>query len=121
MKIDVNNAITVISGLLLIIGAIYRLSQVESNINAKITKVETSILTTMDQLEDKLAIRFHDTEKKLDIHLTEYSEKKVFLDYRLNATDKAIEHKFNRLANWIKQITGFLGKESNFQIRDDQF
>lgn len=121
MKIDVNNAVTVITGAFLVIGAIYRLSQVEANIKAKISRVETNTLKAIDQLEDKLGVRFQETEKKLDIHLTEYSEKKVFLEYRLNGIDKAIEHKFNRLANWIKQVTGFLHKESGFQIRDDQF
>jgi hypothetical protein len=99
MKVDVNNALTIIMGLLAVIGSIYRLAQVEANIISKINNLD----------------------KKVDVHLTEYSEKKQFVDYRLNANEKLIEHKFNRLAGWIKQITGFLGKESNFHIRDDQF
>lgn len=121
MKLDVNNAITIVSGVILIVGSIYRLSQVESNIKSQISKVEASTLKAIDDLEDKLIIRFYETEKKLDVHLAEYNEKKEFFEYRLNDCDKRIEHKFKRLANWVKQIAGFLNKESNFQIRDDQF
>lgn len=121
MKIDINNALTIVIGLMTLAGAIYRLAQVEAGINGRIGKVENRLLLAIDQLRDKLVDRFHETEKKLDVHLTEYAEKKQFVEYRINDTDKKIEHKFNRLANWIKQIADHLGKESSFQIKDDRF
>jgi hypothetical protein len=121
MKIDINNALTIASLLFMLVGGIYQLARIEANINAKIVKTEVDLLTAIDALKDNLVDRLYIVEKKLDVHLTEYSEKKVFLEYRLNDTDKRIEHKFNRLSNWIKQIAGFLNKESSFQIRDDQF
>ncbi|WP_144051333.1 hypothetical protein [Calothrix sp. PCC 7507] len=121
MKIDINNALTIILGLLTLTGAIYRLSQIEANINAKISKSENHLLTAIDNLKDTLTDKLYTTEKKLDVHLTEYSEKKIFAEYRFNSIDKAIEHKFNRLANWIKQIGAHLYRQSGFEIHDDQF
>ncbi|MCL6752261.1 hypothetical protein KBT16_15340 [Nostoc sp. CCCryo 231-06] len=54
--------------------------------------------------------------------VTQYqADKENIYEYRLNTTDKLIEHKFNRLANWVNQISGYLHKESGFQIRDDKF
>ena len=121
MKIDINNALTIILGLLTLIGAIYRLAQVEANINAKINKVEITVLTAVDHLKDNFVDRLYIVERKVDVHLTEYNEKKLFVEYRLNNNESLVKHKFDRLANWIKQIAGFLNKQSNFQIRDDKF
>jgi predicted transcriptional regulator with HTH domain len=121
MRIDLNNAITILSGLLMFAGAIYRLAHVESSINAKIKAVETNVLGAVDGVEDKLIARLYETDKKLDVHLTEYAEKKGFLEYRLNANEQLIKHKFERLAGWIKQITAHLGRDSGFHIKDDQF
>ncbi|MHC5861700.1 hypothetical protein [Nostoc sp.] len=111
MKIDLNNALTIILGLLALIGAIYRLAQVEASIHARITSLEYNLSTKLDLVE-----------RKLEIHVTQYlSDKDNIYEYRLNNADKTIEHKFNRLANWITQISGYLNKESGFQIRDDKF
>ncbi|MDZ8135122.1 MAG: hypothetical protein RM049_07435 [Nostoc sp. DedQUE04] len=121
MKIDINNALTIILGLLTLVGAIYRLAQVEANINAKINRVESTVLTAVDQLKDNFVDRLYTVERKLDVHLTEYNEKKLFVEYRLNGIENMVKHKFDRLANWVKQIAGFLNKQSNFQIRDDKF
>lgn len=99
MKIDINNAFTITSLAFMLIGGIYHLARMEATIISKIGLLD----------------------KKLEVHLTEYSEKKQFVDYRLNANEKLIEHKFNRLAGWVKQITGYLSRESNFHVRDDEY
>ncbi len=111
MKIDVNSTLTIILGLLALVGSIYRLAQVEFSINARISSLEYNLITKLDAVE-----------RRLDIHLTQYSaDKENIYEYRLNNADKALEHKFNRLSNWINQITGYLHKEGGFQIRDDKF
>ncbi|MBC6434486.1 hypothetical protein FM036_29495 [Nostoc sp. HG1] len=111
MKIDVNNALTIILGLLALIGSIYRLAKVEANINSRISLLEYNLLNKLDL-----------GERRLEVHLTQYqADKENIYEYRLNTTDKLIEHKFNRLANWVNQISGYLHKESGFQIRDDKF
>ncbi|MEH1940087.1 MAG: hypothetical protein V7L01_07710 [Nostoc sp.] len=117
-----NNALTIILGLLTLIGSIYRLAKIEANINSRISNVETNLLLAIDNLKDNLADRINTTNSKVEIHITEYKADKEYIYlYRLNASDKALEHKFNRLANWITQIAGFLHKETGFQIRDDKF
>ncbi|MEH2378775.1 MAG: hypothetical protein V7K27_07695, partial [Nostoc sp.] len=88
------------AGLIAVLGAIYRLAKIEEKINDKIDGVNN----------------------KLDILLTQYAgDKEYIYIYRLNSLDKAIEHKFTRLANWITQIAGFLHRKTGFQIRDDKF
>jgi hypothetical protein len=122
MKIDVNNALTIILGLIAVIGAIYRLAKIEANINSRISHVETNILVVVDSLKDNLIERINTTNSKLEIHTTEYKgDKEYIYIYRLNANEKTIEHKFNRLANWITQVAGFLHRKTGFQIRDDKF
>jgi uncharacterized phage protein gp47/JayE len=122
MKININDALTITLGLLALIGAIYRLAQVEATINANITRVETSLKADVDALKDNLLEKLNTTQRKLERHLVEYKgDKENVYEYRLNAADKAIEHKFNRLANWITQIAALLYKQCGFQIRDDKF
>ena len=61
-------------------------------------------------------------DRRVDMHLIEYKgDKENIYEYRLNAVDKAIEHKFNRLANWITQIAALLYKQCGFQIQDNKF
>ncbi|OYD92769.1 hypothetical protein CDG77_14040 [Nostoc sp. 'Peltigera membranacea cyanobiont' 213] len=111
MKIDLNNTLTIVLGLLALIGSIYRLAQVEANINARISLLEYNLISKLDLVE-----------RRLEVQVTQYqSDKENIYEYRLNSADKTIEHKFNRLANWITQIAGYLHKESGFQIRDDKF
>ncbi|MBD2360054.1 hypothetical protein H6G36_02370 [Anabaena minutissima FACHB-250] len=121
MKVDINNAFTVLSILFMSVAGVYRLAQIEANINAKITKVENDLLIAIEHLKDNFVDRLYTVEKKLDVHLTEYGEKKLFAEYRHNATDKLVEHKFNRLSGLIKQLSGFLHKESGFVLRDDEY
>lgn len=114
MQIDLTATLTIIIGLLTIIGSIYRLAQMEANINAKMSLMEYSLNT-------KISI----VEAKIVGHLIQYDNDKEYIYmYRLNDNEKTIEHKFNRLANWINQISGYLNKqnkENGFQIRDDKF
>jgi hypothetical protein len=121
MKIDINNAFTLVSLLFMLIGGIYRLAQIEASINTKISKTETSLLNAIDQLKDNFVDRLYAVEKKLDIHLTEYQGRKEHYDYRIHDFDGQLKHKFNRLRGLIKQLAGFLNKESGFVMRDDEY
>jgi ADP-glucose pyrophosphorylase len=88
MKIDINSALTIVLGLIAIIGAIYRLAQIESSIINKINILE----------------------KKLDVHLAEYDGKSELIEYRLKSQEELIAHKFNRCWNQIKDIESYLAK-----------
>jgi hypothetical protein len=121
MKIDINNFFTLVSLAFLLIGGIYRLTQIEAQINTRITNVQTTLLAAIDSHRDNFVDKLYINEKKLEVHVTEYTEKKLFSEYRHNATDKQLEHKFNRLRGLIKQLAGFLNKESGFILRDDEY
>lgn len=114
MKIDLTATLTVIIGLLTVIGSIYRLAQIEANINAKMLLLEYTLNTKISIIDSKIVG-----------HLIQYDNDKEYIYiYRLNDNEKTIEHKFNRLANWVNQISGYLNKqnqENGFQIRDDRF
>jgi hypothetical protein len=110
MKIDINNFFTLVSFGFLLIGGIYRLAQIEAQINTRITNVQTTLLVAIDAHRDNFVEKLYMNEKKIEVHLTEYTEKKLFSEYRHNATDKQLEHKFNRLRGLIKQLAGFLSK-----------
>jgi hypothetical protein len=122
MKIDIDSTLTIILALIALVVSIYRLAQVEANINSRISHVESSILAIIDSTQDNLSERIIVLERKVDVHLAKYDgDKKYIYLYRLNANNKLVVNKFNRLANWITQIAGFLHKHSGFQIRDDKF
>lgn len=167
MKIDLNSALTLVSLVFMLVGGIYRLAQIEANINLKIKALETHLLGAVDALRDSVVERLYSVEKKLDIHLveyqhkeehralrikyvesqlvdaittvkenahqvhvmdktldihlTDYSNKKEYYDYRIHVFDQQLEHKFNRLVNLIKQLSGFLNKQSGFVMRDDEY
>jgi hypothetical protein len=57
-------------------------------------------------------------DKKLDIHLTEYSGKNEHYEYRIADFDKRLQHQGNRIKDWIDQIVGHLYEKSGFIIRD---
>lgn len=122
MKIDVSSSLTIILGLIALIGSIYKIAQVEANINARISRIEASTLVIIDSSKDDLIARINTINNKLEIHIIEYkSDKEYIYLYRLNSTEKAIEHKFTRLANWITQVASYLHSKTGFQIRDDKF
>jgi len=148
----------IILGVAAIVGAIYRIAQVESNINARLARLQTKIDASVDVLKDTLLekinsitqrieihlteyqgkkeyldYRIHDLEKdnlserlnsmqdRLNIHLTEYQGRKEHYDYRIHDFDNRLQHKFNRLRDLIKQLAGFLNKQSGFVMRDDEY
>lgn len=87
----------------------------------RIAELKSKIYSAIEDLRDETEKTTTRIEHKLDIHLTEYGEKKMFTEYLIHNLDAKIEHKFKRLANWVRQISGFLNKQSDFQIRDDEY
>lgn len=118
MKIDINHTFTVISLIFMLVAGIYRLAQIEANINNKIKTVEDNVLKAVDQLRGNIVDRLYANEKKLDVHLTEYQGKKEHYDYRINDFDNRLLHQGNRIKDWIDQIATHLHENSGFIIRD---
>jgi len=111
----------IILGVAAIVGAIYRIAQVESNINARLARLETKIDASVDVLKDTLLEKINSITQRIEIHLTEYQGRKEHYDYRIHDFDNRLQHKFNRLRDLIKQLAGFLNKQSGFVMRDDEY
>ncbi|PHJ59450.1 hypothetical protein VF14_27090 [Nostoc linckia z18] len=118
MKVDINNAFTIVSLLFMLVAGIYRLARIEASINARITNVQTNLLTAIDSVKDGLADKLHINDKKLDIHLTEYQGRNEHYTYLMNEFDKKLGHQGNRIKDWIDQIATHLHEKGGFIIRD---
>lgn len=63
MKIDINNAFTIVSLVSMLVAGIYRLAQIEATINAKISNVQVTLLSSVDSLKDNFVDRLYVNEK----------------------------------------------------------
>ncbi len=77
----------------------------------RLAQVKGEIEKSIDSLKDYSFARITATEHRLDLHLTEYAGKKELIEYRLNGHDEAIDHKFKRCWDEIKDIQGHLAKD----------
>jgi hypothetical protein len=117
MKIDVNNALTIILGLIALVGAIYRLGQVEANIYAKISKVETNLLAEIDKVSDSTIKDLHQIQMDFSTHKADYSVRKEWHTETAHGLKQMIRHKFSRLNYHIIDIQRHLEKHSGFIVR----
>jgi hypothetical protein len=118
MKVDINNAFTIVSLLFMLVAGIYRLARIEASINARITNVQTNLLLAVDSLKDNLVEKLHVNEKRLDIHLTEYQGRNEHYNYLFNDLNNKLGHQGNRIKDWIDQIAAHLHDKAGFIIRD---
>ncbi|MEH1818706.1 MAG: hypothetical protein V7L31_06335 [Nostoc sp.] len=104
---DLHNSVTFVVGLITIFSAIYKLAQIESSINTRITNLESSINTKFGNIEstnfvkiDNLKDKFNDKlialDRKVDIHLQDYTNYKDAILLQHNNVIDMIKH------NWIK-------------------
>ncbi len=74
----------------------------------KIAQLEAKIYKYVDDLAKNIAERQSVTEKDLAVHFSVYEERKETVDYQINSLNQKIDHKFNRLHGWIKDLQEFL-------------
>lgn len=82
-----------------------------------IAKSEAKVYKYIDDLVDKIFERQAKTEKDLAVHFSLYEERRESVDYQLNSLNQKIDHKFNRLHSWVKELQDFL-KEHGFFSRE---
>ncbi|WP_138501458.1 hypothetical protein [Nostoc sp. PA-18-2419] len=63
MKVDTNNIFTVVCLVFMLVTGIYRLAQIEVNINARISNVQANLLIAVYSLKDNFADRLYINEK----------------------------------------------------------
>ncbi|WP_017317117.1 hypothetical protein [Mastigocladopsis repens] len=69
---------------------------------------------------EKLIARLHQIEaldKKLDLHIQDYVNRKDTVQMVLGQLNEKIDHKFNRLYNSMRDVEGYLQREGGFRIR----
>ncbi|MEH2139896.1 hypothetical protein [Nostoc sp.] len=104
---DIHNSVTFVVGVITIFSAIYKLAQIESSINTKIANLESNMnskianleaanFITIDNLKDKFNDKFIALDRKVDIHLQDYTNYKDALLLQHNGLIDAIKH------NWSK-------------------
>lgn len=116
MKID-PDALTIILGLITLIGAIYRLAQVEANINARITRIESSVLIEIDKLGDNTTKEIHAIQVDFIILKADYAVRKEWYTETAHGLKGMIAHKFSRLNFHLIDVQRHLEKSSGFIIR----
>ncbi|MBC6436221.1 hypothetical protein FM036_45660 [Nostoc sp. HG1] len=116
MKLD-SDGLTIILGLMTLIGAIYRLAQVEANINARITRIESSILIEVDKLGDNTTKEIHAIQVDFIILKADYAVRKEWHTETAYGLKQMIAHKFSRLNFHLIDVQRHLEKHSGFIIR----
>lgn len=125
MKVDINNIFTVLSLAFMLVGGIYKLAQIEANINTKISKIEANLLTEIDGLKDRLIEKFYLVEKRFDVHLQDYVNYKDSVLLQHNGTSEQVKHVWSKTEKLfseqqtnIKDLQQFLQKQQDFRIRE---
>ncbi|MEH1898622.1 MAG: hypothetical protein V7K94_25635 [Nostoc sp.] len=104
---DLHNSVTFVVGLITIFTAVYKLAQIESsissrianlesNLNTKIVNLESANFITIDNLKDKLNDKLINLDRKVDIHLQDYTNYKDAILLQHNGVIESIRH------NWSK-------------------
>jgi hypothetical protein len=96
VTVDVKDALQIFLALAAVITLIFRLAQIEANIQNRIT----------------------DVDNKMKLALSEYKGHKEMIDYQLHGLQEKIDHKFKRLHDGQKDLQDFLAKTTNFVKRE---
>jgi hypothetical protein len=87
-----------------------------SNVN-KISLSITQIQKDLKQLSND-AERIDKIERKLELHIQDFVNRKDVTQMILGQLDEKINHKFKRLLFYTREMQRFLQKDTNFQIRE---
>ena len=83
----------------------------------QVARVERVIYQSIDAVKD-LSERNHlELQKRLDLHLQSYADRRDHDLYIINDLNNKIEHRFNRLREHQKDIERYLEKNGNFRVR----
>lgn len=85
----------------------------------KVAQIEKAIYTAIDVVKDDLILRHKDIDKRLDIHLQDYSNRAEMVNYMINGMNEKIDHKFNRLYSSMRDMEKYLQqKNQDFRVRE---
>lgn len=93
---NLKDSIEILIGIIALIGWIYQLASFERRIYERIAALEA----------------------KLNIHMTDYQNRRESVDYRMGELNHKIEHSKSRLWEQVSQIQRFLEKRYTFRVRE---
>lgn len=98
--------IQLIVGIIAIISVLYQ-----------VARVERIIYQSIDAVKDLSERNYLDLQKRLDLHLQSYADRRDHDLYIVNDLNNKIDHRFNRLREHQKDIERYLEKNGNFRTR----
>lgn len=69
-----------------------------------IAEMKSQIIKYTDTVVASLHNRIYDNDKKFEVFVTRFEERKEMVDFKLGGLNEKIDHKFNRLFEDIKAL-----------------
>lgn len=70
----------------------------------QIAEMKNQLFKYIDTTVASLHNRIYDNDKKFEVFVTRFEERKEMVDFKLGGLNEKIDHKFNRLAEDIKAL-----------------
>lgn len=70
----------------------------------QIADFKSQIFKYIDTTVASLHNRIYDNDKKFEVFVTRFDERKEMVDFKLGGLNEKIDHKFNRLVEQIKEL-----------------
>ncbi|MEH2454483.1 hypothetical protein [Nostoc sp.] len=121
---DIHNYVVVIGGIIAIISAIYKLV-IEPSIDAKIASLETKGFILIDNFKGNINDKLTTLDRKVDIHMQDYSNYKEANLLQANGLNERINHSWNKTKELFndekierKEIQVFLKNQRDYKNRE---
>ena len=117
MEVNFKDFIEIIVGAIAIGTLIHRISESKSKLERNISELNLGLERKIAESNLKLERKIDALNHKLDIHVAKVDERGEFSEYIINAIDKKIDHKFQRIWDNVREIQQFLEKKLAYTIR----
>jgi hypothetical protein len=94
-------------------GVAIRIISKMNSISASIGQIELALKEQASNAE-----RIRDLDKRFDLHIQEYVNRKDVVQMVMGQLDQKIDRKFKRLLFYTRDIERYLQKDTTFRIRD---
>lgn len=69
-----------------------------------VAEIKAQIFKYIDTAINSIDDRVDTNDKKFEVFVTRFEERKEFVDYQIHAANEKINHKFQRLMDEVKQL-----------------
>lgn len=96
------------------------LAGVAINVISKMNRISSSITQIEEALKGYAsnAEKIRELDKKFDLHIQEYVNRKDVVQMVMGQLDQKINHKFKRLLFYTRDIQRYMQKSSDFKMRE---